>query len=757
MQIDRFRSIVSAFADPGAEVIHDHQRIMFSINGEIIDATIISRSGDIYVDESGGAAVPASHWIVNRLAKLPLLSSRIIEQIPEQPDFVAPAGQSLPSLDAKPDEKKHRTENALNEVLTTLSERSPFETKVLYITSDAGEGKTSLINKAAREQAKKFSAGSSDWLLVPIILGGRHFLRFDDITVGALQNKYRFPFLYYNSFLSLVRMGVIVPAFDGFEEMFVENSSGEALSAMGILVSALDSTGALVIAARKAYFEFENLRIQEKLYDTISSYSVAFSKLEIDRWSREQFLLYCAKRLVLDADKIYERVAERLGATHSLLTRPVLVRRLIDIAEKSDSLEAFLEKIQQSGSDYFSVFVRGIIEREANEKWIDRSGDMGSSLLSVDEHCELLSLISVSMWESRTDYLKQDHLEMVAEYFSEAKRKTALQTQQIKDRVRGHALLITSSDTSNAIEFDHDEFRQFFLGTGITAAAKPMDKSALSETFSILRRGILPEHAQLAFTRSIKSDANLNGLDLAIFIAQISKLDGQASYTKENCGNLICRLITDADFDGREITLEDVVFGIDSLRDCKLENINFKKCYFSQGSYEFSSLKSSCFTDCTFGQIRIYESTQINDCYFENCNIDSVRIEPTGLELWEPDAIHKYLTDRGARFDSYENDLEEPQPLVMDDSLASVEKLLRYFMRSTHISESVIKIKLGDKGGAFLDSIVPDLLNSGLLEEIDNRGSGQQRRFRLAKPLQLINKKISNAQGSYDAFLTSLQ
>ena len=37
-----------------------------------------------------------------------------------------------------------------------------------------------------------------------------------------------------------------MPAFDGFEEMFVEGSSGEALSAMGILVASLESQGAMV-------------------------------------------------------------------------------------------------------------------------------------------------------------------------------------------------------------------------------------------------------------------------------------------------------------------------------------------------------------------------------------------------------------------------------------------------------------------------------------------------------------------------------
>ena len=753
MQIDTFKSIISTFADPGAEIIYDRQRIMFSINGSVIDAAISSRSGDIYVDEGAGY-VHASKWIVTRLANLPLLANRINEQIPSQENFVAPAADILPTLNSSPNEQKTKVDNALNEILSNLSNRSPLETTVLYLTSDAGEGKTSLINKAAREQAKKFATGESDWLLVPIILGGRHFLRFDDITVGALQNKYRFPFLYYNSFLALVRMGVIVPAFDGFEEMFVENSSGEALSAMGILVSALQSTGAVVIAARKAYFEFENLRSQEKLYDTISPFSVGFSKLEINRWNKEQFLAYCVNRKISDGEAIYNRVAERLGATHSLLTRPVLVTRLLDIAGKSDSLENFIERIQSSGSDFFSVFVRGIIEREATEKWIDRSGDMGSSLLTVDEHCELLSLIAIGMWESRTEYLKKDHLEMIAEYFCEGKRKTSLQSQQVIDRIRGHALLISSNDIASAVQFDHDEFRQFFLGDGLAASVAPMNKPAIAEAFSILRRGVLPEHTQLSFIRAVKrNNEKLSCLEAANFIAQVSSLDGQASYTKENCGNLIARLLSE--IDAKESLFEDIVFGIDCLRDCKLTAATFKNCHFAQGSYELTKLKNCSFENCTFGQIRFHPSTVFDSNHFESCNIDSIRVEAAGLEIWEPNAIKIFLTSLGSTFDTpVDASLEIAVPDI-DEGLVNTEKLLRYFMRSTHISESVIRIKLGDRGQSFIDNFLPELINKGIISEIDNRGSGQQRRFKLGKPLQQINAKLAEAKGSYTAFLDS--
>ena len=262
MHINDFKSIVETFADPGTEILYENAKTIFSVKGILLDVTITTKDGDVLVDDGTGT-VSAGSWILKRLANLPLLASRLKESVGDTNLFVSPAATLLPSLEIRPDETLTCTTDALTTTLQALTDTSPLETTILYITSNAGEGKTFLINQMAKEQAQRYLDRKANWLLVPIPLGGKHFLRFDDIIVGALQNRYRFPFLYYNSFLALVRMGVIVPAFDGFEEMFVESSSGEAFSAMGILVSALDSRGALVVAARKAYFEFESLRTQE--------------------------------------------------------------------------------------------------------------------------------------------------------------------------------------------------------------------------------------------------------------------------------------------------------------------------------------------------------------------------------------------------------------------------------------------------------------------------------------------------------------
>ncbi len=687
MQVNEFKSIISTFADPGSEMLFEKAKIVFSVNGDLIDAAISAKSGDIFVDEGSGPQ-PATNWILTRLAKLTLLANRLQESISKVDFFVSPGATLLPSLETRPMEDVIQTNDALTTTLEALGERSPLETTVLYITSDAGEGKTSLINQLTREQASRFIQNKSDWLLVPIPLGGRHFLRFDDITVGALQNRYRFPFLYYNSFLALVKMGVLIPAFDGFEEMFVENNSGEALSAMGLLVGALDSKGAILVAARKAYFEFENLKTQAKLYDTIRSYDVSFGKLELQRWGKDQFMEYCTNRNVSDAESIYTRVSDRLKPNHSLLTRPVLVRRLVDVASKSSSLEAFLEQLHASGPDFFSVFVHGIIEREANEKWIDRQGELASSLLTVNEHCELLSLIALGMWESNVNYLKRDHLEFVADYFCETKRKTPFQMQQIRERIRGHALLISSPNASQAVEFDHEEFRLLFLGEGLAEQLRPLNDRAKAEVLTTLRKGVVPRQAQHAFIQAIKRDAKIDRLQAAKFLLTISSLDGQASYTQENCSALILRLLSKVDAKGLEI--RGLAFGPDAFRDRTLSHLIFKNCYFSATSLDVSKFSNCIFVDCKFGQIRLYTSTSFNQTVLVNCSVESLRLVERDIDLWDPSEINRHLQNLGIRFGVEEETMSASSPITkeVDSELQDVEKLIRYFMRSTHIGES---------------------------------------------------------------------
>jgi hypothetical protein len=413
-----------------------------------------------------------------------------------------------------------------------------------------------------------------------------------------------------------------------------------------------------------------------------------------------------------------------------------------------------LEKLSKSGDDFFAVFVRGLIEREANEKWIDRSGEreIGTPLMSVEEHCDLLSQIALAMWEVRIDYLKRDYLEFVADYFSESAGKNAFQAQQIRERIRGHAMLVPSPNAPNAVEFDHDEFRLFFLGEGIASQLRPLNERAKADVFAVFRRGVLPRQAQHALVRAVTRGSDENRIEVIKLLATVSGMDAQASYTHENCGDTIIRLLTDVD--GSKLSICSLTFGADALRDKKISGVKFEGCYFSETSMELTDLTGCLFKDTRFAQLRFYDSTSISNIKFSNCNVDALAFVDTHREFWDPAEIRRQLEGLGVTYD------EPAAPSVGEvisgqtsPEIGDLEKVFRYFMRSTHISESVMLIKLGTRGQVFIDHTLPALVRRQVMVEIENRGGADQRRYRLGVPLQKLNAAVGVARGSFSRFL----
>ena len=244
--------------------------------------------------------------------------------------------------------------------------------------------------------------------------------------------------------------------------------------------------------------------------------------------------------------------------------------------------------------------------------------------------------------------------------------------------------------------------------------------------------------------------------EAAKFLLRIASLDGQASYTQENCSALIARLLSEVD--GNQLTIVGLAFGLDAIRNRKLSNLVFDNCYFAPTSLETTQLINCTFTKCKFSQLRVYSSTKFTGVTLNDCSVDTLRLTERDLDLWEPAVIRVHLERMGVGFGQLPSANPDDHSVAeaVDPELHDLERLLRYFMRSTHVSESVILLKLGNRGQGFIDCTLPKLLDIGILVEVENRGAGVQRRFKLDIPLHRVNAAISTAQGSYGAFLKAV-
>jgi len=751
MNNNEFKRIITTFADNPNDVQYSKGSVLLQVRDELIEIELLQENMNLFVIEDGEKRA-AERWIVERLARLPQLANRLIDYTNSETNFVTPQGEFLKQLEEDPDEQITEVDDALETIQQSLNKRSGLASNVLYLTSDAGEGKTTLINELAKLQAEKFKKKQTDWLVVPILLGGRPFLRFDDVVIASLVNNYRFQGFFWETFIEMVKMGSIIPAFDGFEEMFVESSTDEALSSLGNLLNQLDSSGTLLIAARKAYFDYKSFQTQAKLYDTIQTDNVCFSKISLKRWSRKQFVSYAKKRNIKNVDLLYDTIANTLGSNHPVLTRAVLVKRLLDVSD-SLTLEEIKEKIGTTAKDYFSNFIEAIVEREVKDKWIDRSGTPALPLLNIEEHKILLSMIAQEMWNTNSDSIKSDVLDLLSELFSESHHKSSQIANQIKTRIKQHALLVSTGVHYKEFAFDHDEFRQFFLGR---ALAENIEIDEITEVRNMLRISGLA--IQTVETCSGILQKNIEKIpDYIYFLQSICIKESPVSFIRENCGSIIIQLVDDLQFD-KIIELENMVFPSDALSHRNINNIVFKKSTFKATDLLNCKLSNTKFSDCMIERLTIKNDHHIENVQFLNTEIESVFFND--IEIFDPKGIDLTLSSIGFTFIteneeySKNDEAKQNEDYKPDIELLLTEKILRKFIRATQVNENIFKLRAGNENKKiFFKSVLPNLLSARIIEEVPYVGGGKQKRYKLGCQMNKVNRALKKCDGNFNKFI----
>lgn len=757
MNFDQFRRIVRAFADDPEDIDMEHGRLLVQVRDVPIEATLTNDGPRLMVAEDGDP-LTAESWIVKRLARLPMLADRICDYDESPAQFVAPSGHLVKNQQAESRVNQQAYSSDIASQMTkALGTRTPGETSVWFLTSDAGEGKTSLINHLAVQQARAYKRKETNWLLVPIPLGGRTFLRFDDVIVSALANRLRFQLLYYDAFLELTRLGVVVPAFDGFEEMMIESSTGDAVSALGQLVKSLESSGNILIATRRAYYEYKSFRSMAQLLDPILGVDVAFGSMSLGRWSRDKFIKYGEKRGIHRAGVLHGRVASALGNNdHSLLTRAVLVRRLVDVAIGSESgLTNLLERIRQPGADFFLEFLSTIVEQEAHEKWIDQSDESSQPLLNITEHHLLLSRVSQEMWLQSTDDLRIEDIGVVAEQFAEEEGKAPSVARQIEERLKQHALLVNTK-TGHWLGFDHEDFRQFYLGFALGWALVKRDVTIVK---SILEVTTLPRFAvdqAASYVRRTGGGRVRSALEL---LQDLASREFVVSFVRENCGSLTVALVDALDASG--VIASQMSFPVDALCGRSLRGLEVLDSHFSNTSLEDANLVGCTFRRCRFerleGLAERIDATKLLKCVVASLVYQDEDPEYGDIELYDQSQIRQRLLRNGF---GIEDSIATQASLIghaddMSSDLKLVQRVLRTFTRFTRVNESTLQIRLGKKFSRFEREILPKLLSAGVLEHETREGRQNQRSLRMAMPMQQIEDAMANAGGEFECFVES--
>jgi len=744
MTINEFKRQVISFLRKEEDFIQERNKILISIDLNTIELSLKKGANNEIICIENGNEFAADEWILHRLGKVDILANAILDQIPEDKNYVSVACQ-FESLGVQQD-----FDDTTSALIKKIDNRFDFATNVFYITAEAGEGKTWLMNQTARLQAQNYLKKRTNWILLPIMLSGRPFLRLDEIIIGTLANTYRFNSYYIESCLELIKQGHIVLGLDGFEEMFIQGEEGDIVSSLGSLLNRLDSSGTLVFSTRRAYYKYTKLENQAKLFDSFGPCDVDFSTFNLNKWDKQQFVKLMLKSGFVDteANQCYDDLSKALTPSHPILTRAFLARKLIDeISEQNGNVSLIVEKFKNGNkSEIIQQFVSMLIVREAN-RWIRRD-DVKTPLLTEGQHEYLLQFIAEEMWRNSTETIRKDTLLSLTELACSELKLTPNQIAQCKERILHHALLSPNGNGYH-YSFCHDEFYAYFLGRFIgNFLINTSDKYVVRR---LLDKKLLPE---LSIEEACEIILKSNSRDsIVIKIQEFSTDIIKTSCFSQNLATILLRLLSDKQ---TPTVISGVYCSVSAISGLKLCDITFENCIIEEIFINPNLIKN-----ITFRNTEIIEATIDKTVTEEYVNITfDQQSYPHSLKIYteSKDICYSYNPSDIQKIFEGLLHIEAPSNYTPEEKKVIVfYKLVNSFLERTGINENLLKTKLGVNWSFFESNILQPILRCGILVKTEYRGQDRQNRYKLNLPMETLIDARKNCHGNFDELLTLLK
>jgi hypothetical protein len=437
-----------------------------------------------------------------------------------------------------------------------------------------------------------------------------------------------------------------------------------------------------------------------------------------------------------------------------MLSRAFLVKRLIDLAQNAETVEQLAMELGNAPQDYFFRFVETLIDREARLKWLDKTGDAAQPLLTLAEHHLLLAAIAREMWQSSANALRLDVIDVIVDMFAEPLKRGPTFVRQIRERIRNHSLLSTDVARGNLLEFDHDEFRRFYLGEALGGALAERSRADLLSIVAVDR--LPPDTCDQALSHLMRSGGQ--GANCVPLLIEVARGSSPLSFARENCGALLIRLLSGGMEVATPTTVDSMVFPLNAFVGRQLTNVAFSQCRFEPTEIAGAKFKDVSFKTCEFERIDIADGDSLKGARFVECRVNALRRGggDTERHFYGPHEIAAEMRDSEASVSTGEDFAAEASGLVRDPRIDAVEKFLRVFLRATQVNEDTVRAKFGKQSAWFVDDIVPTLIRAKLVEQVEYRGKGVQARYKLAVPMYAIQDALAASDGDFDAFLAAM-
>ena len=574
---------------------------------------------------------------------------------------------------------------ALDVLTTLIHEKLADATRVVMITGDAGAGKTRVLQELVHRQADQYLHGQTAKLLLYVNAQGRALARLNEALATELQDLK--VGLTYHSVAVLVRLGVLVPVIDGFDELLGVSGYDDAFSSLAGFLEQLEGEGQLLASARSIYYE-EEFRARAGRVSTTGGQAWSHVPVRIIPWSdddREQYLMkWAAERELSDSDsqKLRTRVSGVFkNESGELASKPLFFTRMVDLLERNPDFAA--------GDDLLQSLVREYSRRELGDKLLDRQS---APLLSETQFELLMSELAQEMWNQETRELDSRSVREVAEYFVENEALPDAAKQVIVERMPALAFLARSEGvTSRAgVSFEHEAFFFYFLARSIIAQFASTDM----DVRIILSRSALPEDVvervalQLIGPDGVRESKGLQALVERLAVAG-AKEWSRTTQVRENAGLLVMAMFrawARSSADHRDVVgcrVRSVVFPGGHLKD-----VGLTRCFLSDVAFRRTDLTSTKFVDSEVSNVLFVEpivapeSTRLELKRLDVASLTGIRVRQADsiVTRYDPEFVATTLRECGAPIT-----LDRSGPHIARAHMELLERLMHAYSRANPV------------------------------------------------------------------------
>lgn len=710
---------LAPFIDPGNELLMLRSGATIEVSWDQFRQTrnarfIVSRAGGgVDVEFEGRTYSYPAFFACERMADLTGIAKGTLSRL--RSTLFVETKARIDGSDAPP---KPATEVISERV--KASDDADALTDLIMITAEAGAGKTSVLKELVRKQADAYVKGRAKHLYLYVDAQGRALARFNEALATELNDlRVMLPF---HAVPTLVRLGLIVPVIDGFDELIGVGGYDDAYNSISSFIEDLEGAGVIIASARSTYYEQEFLS-RANSTSALGSQSWRLDSVRILGWAEEERTAYIESLSVPDKGQVIQTLQQVFSnENEGLASKPLFVARAASVVVSGDHLSGHESLLEQ----LISLFLL----REQRDKLRDKSE---RPILTVAELRSLCADFAEEMWAQGTRELDRATVKELAEIALSETALTEGSKQIVIERMPTMAFLM-KGESPGSVAFEHELFFSYFLAERIAAR---IAESGVGLPL-LLGRSVMPDPLAEGITAKLSLEGGKEPEDLiAALCHACSGYAPRIQLVKENAGKIVSQILR-LEGGAVDTRFHSVVFPGSSLRDCQFESCRFESVEFKRADLAAASFEGCVGNQLIFDNPLISDSTRLDiGGEVDPSDFFGLRVAREGGEIeqvFDPTQIRDELAKVGFKpaIDAPVTQVRRVHPNVVQ----LVDKLARAYMRSNPVCVQ--------EDGIFARAEWPEVerlaIRSGVVKEEGRATSGKPRRFlrRTVSPTELM-------------------